>query len=100
MTKLIVAKNLDDGYFFEWVTRIHVIPLRTLNPKVIDRDEGDIKNNQIWIVEDEYCTRAVTEITKHNPGVDVSVFSLTDIYMRPAGDMAHRVVTVDGVLPL
>lgn len=98
--KLIVAMNVTSGHFHEIPTMRRVIPMTAVNPALVNWEEGDQHRlNQIWAVDEVYVKSAVEEISKWHPGIDIGVYELTDIFFRPAGEMGHKQVTKDGVLP-
>lgn len=100
MTKLIVALDVQAGQYYEAQRARGSIPMAAVNPTPIDWDiGGQHRLNQIWAVDDKYVQYAVEEISKWHPGVDIGVYELTDIFFRPAGEMGHKQVTKDGILP-
>ena len=98
--KIIVAKDVEAGTYHEMYVGRQPVPMRSVNPTPIDWDiEGAHRRNQIWIVEDNLLDAAISEVSKWHPGIDISVFTLTDVFFRPAGELSRKIVSKDGVLP-
>jgi len=100
MPKIIAALDVTAGQYHEIYKLRKPINMRAVDvPNPNWDSEGAAKRNLMWYVEDDVVEAAVAEISKWHPGVDISVYTLTDIFHRPAGDLTHRIVTKDGVLP-
>jgi len=98
--KIIVAKDVDAGNYHEMYIGRTAVPMRSVNPTKIDWDtEGAHRQNQLWIVDDAHIELAMLEVSKWHPGIDISVFTLTDVFFRPAGELSRKLVSKDGVLP-
>lgn len=101
-TCIVTVESLDDGIYQEW---------RGLSENVVGHFERTgwdanevphaemMKRVKTWYCAPQDTTRVVEYMSNHWTGTDIKVFNLTAVSIRLPGDLKHKSVTKDGVLP-
>lgn len=102
MNTLIVVIPVDTGYYLE--VRGVRDGLRALHPTTLtdveELEHGTVlRNTKIFSCMKGDVPAAVEEISKHNVGVEIKVYSLVSQYTRLPGELKTITITKDGKLP-
>lgn len=102
MDTLIVATPVDTGYYIELRgvrNGVRVVQPPHV-PNMEESDQGMVlRSAKIFSCSATDISTVVEEISKHNVGVDIKVYNLTQQFNRLPGELKSLTVTKDGKLP-
>ena len=63
--------------------------------------DNPLPTNQVeqWLCEARDTVIVVDNMSRQFPGREIKVFNLSEVHIRPPGELVSKVVTKDGVLP-
>lgn len=102
MDTLILAVPVDTGYHFE-LRNVRGGFRSVLIPEIRNWDENtmekSLQETKLFACNGADVPAIVEEVSKHNVGTRIGIYTLTGQYHRLPGELKNLTVTKDGKLP-